>query len=171
MKRFQTHIYTSYGPITVELVSGILELTVRNFMNYVEDGFYENTLIHRVVDNFLIQGGGFEREFIQKTTRPPIRNESADGLQNKRGTIAMARLPEESDSATSQFFINTRDNDELDYRDGNPANPGYCAFGRVIEGMQVVEHIEGVGTTTMDDHKDVPIREIVIERIELVRKI
>jgi peptidyl-prolyl cis-trans isomerase B (cyclophilin B) len=171
MKRFQIHIYTSYGPITVELESGILELTVGNFVNYVEEGFYNNTLIHRVIDNFLIQGGGFEREFIRKTTRPPIRNESADGLQNKRGTIAMARLPEEPDSATSQFFINARDNDELDYRAGDPAIPGYCAFGRVIDGMQIIDNIAEVGTTTTGDHKDVPVREIVIERMEQIRKI
>ncbi len=169
MKRIQTQIYTSYGPITVELLSDILQLTVRNFTDYVKEGFYNNTLIHRVIDNFLIQGGGFEPEFIQKTTKPPIRNESAEGLQNKRGTIAMARLPEESDSATSQFFINTRDNDVLDYRTGDNASPGYCAFGRVIEGMEIIERIEGVGTATIGDHKNVPIREIVIDRMELIR--
>lgn len=170
MKQIHTHIYTSYGPITVELESDALELTVQNFVRYVEDGFYDNSLIHRVIDSFLIQGGGFEPEFIQKTTRPPIRNESANGLKNKRGTIAMARLAEEPDSATSQFFINIKDNNVLDYQPGDPANPGYCAFGWVIEGMQVIDHIEDVGTTTFGDHKDVPIKEIVINKMELIRK-
>jgi len=164
------NIDTSYGLITVELVSGSLELTVRNFVEYVEDGFYNNTLIHRVIDNFIIQGGGFEQGFIQKTTKPPIRNESTKGLQNKRGTIAMARLPNEPDSATAQFFINTRDNDVLDYKEDASTNQGYCAFGRVTEGMEIVERIEGVGTTIKGDHKDVPSNEIVIERMELTRK-
>lgn len=152
----------------MELESDTLELTVQNFVRYVEDGFYDNTLIHRVIDNFIIQGGGFEPEFIQKTTRPPIKNESVKGLRNKRGTIAMARLAEDSDSATSQFFINIKDNEVLDYGSGGPANPGYCAFGRVIEGMQVVDHIEDVGTTTFGDHKNVPIKEIVINKMELI---
>jgi peptidyl-prolyl cis-trans isomerase B (cyclophilin B) len=161
-------IYTSYGPITIELVSGRCELTLMNFVRYIHDGFYDDTLFHRVVDSYLVQGGGFERGFIQKATRAPIRNESADGLSNKRGTIAMARLPDESDSATSQFFFNMQDNPSLDYHYSGNNDLGYCAFGRVIEGMRFIDRINCTGTRTIGDHRDVPTEEIVIERMELV---
>ena len=155
-----------YGPITLELYPDRTPLTVANFLEYVDDGFYENTLFHRVIDNFIIQGGGFEPGMIQKTTRPPIKNESASGLRNERGTVAMARLPDDPNSATAQFFINTRDNDILDYVSDTAIGAGYCAFGRVVEGMEIVERIEGVATTSKGDHQDVPLKEIVIERVK-----
>ena len=161
-------IHTSYGPITIELVSGRCELTVGNFARYVNDGFYDATLFHRVLDGYIVQGGGFERGLIQKATRAPIRNESADGLSNKRGTIAMARLPDESDSATSQFFINMHDNLSLDYRYSGYADQGYCAFGTVIEGMRFIDRINRMGTRTVGDHCDVPTEEIIIERMEMI---
>ncbi|HSH43607.1 MAG TPA: peptidylprolyl isomerase [Arenicellales bacterium] len=154
---------TSHGNFSVEIDTDRVPATSENFLQYVRDGFYDNTLIHRVIDNFIIQGGGFEPGMIQKTTRPPIRNEAEQGLRNERGTIAMARVPDDADSATSQFFINTRDNDILNY--GGKAQPGYCAFGRVLEGLEVVERIEGVVTHTVGDHQNVPMQEIVVERV------
>lgn len=157
--RFQT----SHGNFTVEIDTDRAPVTAENFLQYVKDGFYDNTLIHRVIDNFIIQGGGFEPGMIQKTTRPPIKHEAEQGLRNERGTIAMARVPEEVDSATSQFFINTRDNDVLNH--AGKYQPGYCAFGRVLEGMEVVERIEGVVTHTVGDHQNVPMQEIVVERV------
>lgn len=163
-------IDTSYGRITLRLERERLPVTVTNFLGYVDDGFYDNTLFHRVIDNFIIQGGGFEPGLIQKITRAPIANESSAGLSNKRGTIAMARLPDDPDSATAQFFINTRDNDILDHSSTTTrARAGYCAFGEVVDGMEVVERIEGVSTTTVGEHRDVPAREIVIERIHRMR--
>jgi len=163
--RPQIRIHTSYGAIVLELYPERTPLTVENFMDYVRDGFYDHTLFHRVIDNFIVQGGGFEPGMIQKTTRPPITNEGGKGLRNERGTIAMARIPTEPDSATSQFFINTRDNDILDHTEDGA---GYCAFGRVIDGMEIVERIEGVATTSLGDMRDVPLKEITIDRIELL---
>ncbi len=164
----QVVINTSYGRITVELYPERTPDTVENFLAYVDDHFYDHTLFHRVIDNFLVQGGGFEPGMIQKTTRPPIRNESKQGLRNERGTIAMARLPADPHSATSQFFINTRDNETLNYSGDGVVETGYCAFGRVTEGMEVVERIEGVATRTVNDHQDVPIKEILIESVEQI---
>lgn len=154
---------TSHGNFTVEIDTDRAPATAENFLQYVKDRFYDNTLIHRVIDNFIIQGGGFEPGMIQKTTRPPIRNEAEQGLRNERGTISMARIPDEADSATSQFFINTRDNDGLNHT--GKLQPGYCAFGRVLEGMEVVERIEGVVTQTVGDHHNVPLQEIVVEEV------
>lgn len=156
---------TSHGNFTVEIDTDHAPATVNNFLAYVTDGFYDNTLIHRVIDNFIIQGGGFEPGMIQKTTRPPIPNEAEHGIRNERGTIAMAHLANDPDSATSQFFINTRDNDLLNH--GGKAQPGYCAFGRVVEGMEVVERIEGVVTHTVGDHQYVPLQEIIVHRVIL----
>ncbi|MDZ7839793.1 MAG: peptidylprolyl isomerase [Gammaproteobacteria bacterium] len=157
--RFQT----SHGNFTVEVDTDRAPATAENFLQYVKDGFYNNTLIHRVVDNFIIQGGGFEPGMIQKTTRPPIKNEAEQGMRNERGTMAMARVADEPDSATSQFFINTRDNDILNH--AGTYQPGYCAFGRVLEGMEVVERIEGVVTQTVGDHQNVPLQEIVVQQV------
>lgn len=159
--RFQT----SHGNFTVEIDTDRVPATAENFLQYVKDGFYNNTLIHRVVDNFIIQGGGFEPGMIQKTTRPPIKNEAEQGLRNERGTIAMARIAEEADSATSQYFINTRDNDGLNY--SGKYEPGYCAFGVVVEGLEVVERIEGVVTQTVEDHQNVPMQEIVVHEVSV----
>ena len=163
-----TLIHTSYGPITIELAPGRLDLTIGNFVRYVKDGFYNGTLIHRVIDTYIVQGGGFERGLIQKTTRPPILNESAVGLSNKRGTIAMARLPDESDSATSQFFINMDDNTSLDYHYTSDKDLGYCAFGRIKDGIPVFDRINGLSTRTVGVHQYVPTQEIVIDRMELI---
>jgi len=157
--------HTSQGNFTIELEMGRTPRTVENFLEYVRDGFYDNTLIHRVIDNFIIQGGGFEPGMIQKTTRAPIPNEAEQGLRNERGTLAMARLPDDPDSATSQYFINTRDNDILNYT--GSAYMGYCAFGRVLEGMEVVERIEGTVTRTVDDHQYVPMQEIIVQQVML----
>lgn len=154
---------TSQGNFTVEIDTERAPKTAENFLRYVRDGFYDNTLIHRVIDNFIIQGGGFEPGMIQKTTRGPIPNEAELGLRNERGTIAMARVAEEPDSATSQFFINTRDNDGLNYT--GKAQPGYCAFGRVVDNMEVVERIEGVVTKTVGDHQNVPMQDIIVNRV------
>lgn len=154
---------TSHGNFTVEIDTDRAPVTAENFLQYVKDGFYDNTLIHRVIDNFIIQGGGFEPGMIQKTTRPPIRNEAEQGMRNERGTIAMARVPDDPDSATSQFFINTRDNDGLNH--AGRYQPGYCAFGRVLEGLEVVERIEGVVTQTVGDHQYVPMQEIIVQQV------
>lgn len=160
-------IHTSYGPITLELVGGRCEQTVSNFVRYVNDGFYSGMLFHRVIDHFIVQGGGFERGMIQRATRPPIRNESAEGLSNRRGTIAMARLPDDPDSATAQFFINMDDNVSLDHGYSDDQDRGYCAFGRVVEGMRYVDRINKLGTRSDGVHSDVPIEEVVIERVAL----
>ncbi len=159
-------LHTGHGPITVALFPERAPLTVRNFLQYVDDGFYDETLFHRVIHGFLIQGGGFQAGMVQKTTRPPIRNEAANGLRNARGRLAMARLPEEPDSATSQFFINTRDNDALDHRGPAAADCGYCVFGEVVEGMEVVDRIEGVPTAPRGRHEHVPLQDVLIERVE-----
>jgi len=155
-------IQTSHGSFTLEINTERTPETAANFLRYVADGFYDNTLIHRVIDNFIIQGGGFEPGMIQKTTRPPIRNEAERGLRNERGTIAMARVAGEPDSATSQFFINTRDNDVLNYN--GDSQPGYCAFGQVLDNMEVVERIEGVVTRSLGEHQYVPMQDIIIQR-------
>lgn len=157
--RFQT----THGNFTVEIDTDRAPETAENFLRYVSDGFYDNTLIHRVIDNFIIQGGGFEPGMIQKTTRPPVKNEAEQGMRNERGTIAMARVADDAESATSQFFINTRDNDILNH--AGKYQPGYCAFGRVLEGMEVVERIEGVVTHTVGDHQNVPMQEIIVQRV------
>jgi len=157
--------HTTHGNFTVEIDTYRVPATAENFLGYVNDGFYDNTLIHRVIDNFIIQGGGFEPGMIQKTTRPPIKNEAERGIRNERGTIAMARLADDPDSATSQFFINTRDNDVLNH--GGRLQPGYCAFGRVLDGMEVVERIEGVVTQTVGDHQYVPLQEIIVNQVVL----
>lgn len=157
--------HTSHGKFSVEIDTQRTPATSENFLRYVSDGFYDNTLIHRVIDNFIIQGGGFEPGMIQKTTRPPIPNEAERGIRNERGTIAMARIAEEPDSATSQFYVNTRDNDILNY--GGKLQPGYCAFGRVIDGMEVVERIEGVVTQTVGDNQNVPLQEIIVHQVLL----
>ena len=164
----QVRLYTSVGEFLIELYPDRAPAAVENFLEYVKDDFYTDTLFHRVVDNFIVQCGGFEPGMIQKTTRAPIKNESIDGLLNQRGTVAMARLPTDPDSATSQFFINTRDNSILDYSADTPDGWGYCVFGRVIEGMEIVERIEGVPTRTVGEHQDVPIKDIVLQRVALI---
>jgi cyclophilin family peptidyl-prolyl cis-trans isomerase len=156
-------IETNKGNITIELDEVNAPETVKNFLSYVDEGFYNGTIFHRVIPNFMIQGGGFTPEGVQKKTKPPIKLESNNGLKNVRGTIAMARtnIP---DSATSQFFINTVDNDFLNYK---PGNPGYAVFGKVIEGMDVVDEISKVKTKNrpMPDWPEEDIIIISIKRI------
>jgi peptidyl-prolyl cis-trans isomerase B (cyclophilin B) len=159
-------MHTSYGSVTLELYPERTPKTVENFLRYVRDGFYSKTLFHRVIDDFIIQGGGFQVGMVQKSTRPPVENEAETGLRNERGTIAVARLPNDPHSGTAQFYINTRDNDGLNFRDKTPDRWGYCAFGRVIEGMEVVDRIEGVPTVTKGQHQNVPSRDVMIDAVQ-----
>jgi cyclophilin family peptidyl-prolyl cis-trans isomerase len=156
-------VNTSLGNFKVELYPDKAPITVKNFLNYVDAKFYDGTVFHRVMPNFMIQGGGFEPGLKQKTTGEPIKNESANGLSNTRGTIAMARTPQ-PDSATAQFFINVKDNPHLDRakaRDG----VGYCVFGKVTDGMDVVDKIKDVETADRGEHEKVPVKDVVINSI------
>ena len=161
-------IKTSMGDILVKLYPDKAPITVKNFLNYVDDGFYDNTIFHRVIDGFMIQGGGFEPGMIQKPTKAPIKNEANNGLSNLRGTIAMART-QVIDSATSQFFINLKDNTFLDHKDDSVQGYGYCVFGKVIKGMDVVDKIAKVQTHSVGYYQDVPVKDVVIEKIEVVK--
>ncbi|MFV1922723.1 MAG: peptidylprolyl isomerase [Methylotenera sp.] len=152
---------TSMGDFTVELYPEKAPLTVANFLQYVRSGFYEKTIFHRVINNFMIQGGGFERDLFEKPTKAPIKNESNNGLKNKLGTIAMARTPD-PDSATAQFFINLKDNDFLDYTSPDADKIGYCVFGKVTKGMEVVKQIGISPTGSISRFTDVPIKPIKI---------
>ena len=152
---------TSMGNIKLELFEKDAPLTVANFLAYVDSGHYDSTIFHRVIPGFMIQGGGFTPDMNQKATREPIRNEAKDAGSNTRGTIAMARTMI-VDSATCQFFINTVDNDFLNYKNSSPQGFGYCVFGHVIEGMDVVDKIEKVQTTSHGGHQDVPVEPVII---------
>ncbi|MBE0599048.1 MAG: peptidyl-prolyl cis-trans isomerase [Desulfuromonadales bacterium] len=160
-------IQTSLGDITVELDAGKAPETVANFLAYSEEGHYEGTIFHRVIDGFMIQGGGMDGDLNQKKTRPPIRNEADNGLKNLSGTIAMART-QVVDSATSQFFINLADNSFLDHRNATSAGFGYAVFGRVIDGMETVNAIRKVPTGRSGMHDDVPRTPVVIEKVTVV---
>lgn len=161
------HFETNYGNITIRLFSEKAPKTAANFEQYVRDGFYDNTLFHRVIDNFMVQGGGFDRDFEQKQTRTPIENEANNGLKNTRGTLAMARTMDPH-SASAQFFINVSDNDFLNHTAPSAQGWGYCVFGEVVEGMDVVDKIKGVATTRRDMHADVPADDVIIERAYVV---
>jgi cyclophilin family peptidyl-prolyl cis-trans isomerase len=152
-------LQTSMGNIVIELNEQAAPVTVKNFLGYVQSGFYDGTIFHRVIPGFMIQGGGFTPKMTRKKTLDPIINEAKNGLSNKRGTIAMARS-NNPNSATSQFFINHKDNDFLNYMDDN--QPGYAAFGKVIEGMDVVDAIASVKTTTRDGMENVPVEPVEI---------
>ncbi len=156
---------TNLGDIVIDLDDEKAPATCENFRQYVRDGFFDGTIFHRVINNFMIQGGGFEPGMVQKATRAPIKNEAANGLSNLTGTIAMARTMDPH-SATAQFFINVADNKFLDHpgQDGW----GYCVFGRVSEGMDVVNQIKGVATTSRRGHQDVPVEDVIIEKAESV---
>src|SRR5262245_37412912 len=154
-------IETTYGTIKVELFEDKAPGTVKNFLTYVDDKHYDGTIFHRVISNFMIQGGGFTPGMTERKTREPIKNESNNGLQNKRGTIAMARQ-NEPDSATAQFYINVVDNAALDR---NGTQPGYCVFGRVVEGIEVVDKIRQVSTASVKQFSDVPVEDIVIKSV------
>nr|WP_276612560.1 peptidylprolyl isomerase [Nitrincola alkalilacustris] len=155
---------TSLGEIELQLDAEKAPITVKNFLAYVDAGFYNGLIFHRVIENFMIQGGGFDAEMTQKATQSPIKNESDNGLSNRRGTIAMART-RAPDSATAQFFINTVNNFNLD---GASNRPGYAVFGEVISGMDVVDRIRAVSTTTRNRMADVPVEPIVIESAERI---
>jgi cyclophilin family peptidyl-prolyl cis-trans isomerase len=156
---------TSQGKIIIELYPEAAPLTVKNFLDYVSEGYYNGTIFHRVISNFMIQGGGFTPDMQKKPTKSPIKNEATNGLSNLRGTIAMART-NEIDSATSQFFINVVDNKFLDHQ--GPTNFGYAVFGKVVEGMEVVDKIRKVPTTQKGFYKDVPVEPVVIQSISLI---
>jgi len=161
-------LHTNYGPITLKLDAAKAPKTVENFLEYVSRGFFENTIFHRVIDGFMIQGGGFEPSMQQKTPlSSPIENEAKTGLKNKVGTIAMARTSDPH-SASCQFFINVANNDFLDFRAENVQGWGYCAFGEVSDGMEVVHKIAKVKTTSKAGHDDVPVEDVVIEKVEII---
>ncbi|MDR0716443.1 MAG: peptidyl-prolyl cis-trans isomerase [Azoarcus sp.] len=160
-------LHTSLGTITLELDADKAPLTVENFLAYVAAGHYDNTVFHRVIDNFMIQGGGFEPGMKQKPTREPIKNEAGNGLLNTRGSIAMARA-NDPHSATAQFFINVTDNAFLDFRAPEPQGWGYCVFGHVTDGLEVIDKIRRVDTGNKGFHQDVPKEDIIIERAEVV---
>ena len=160
-------IETSMGTITVELDDAKAPITVKNFIDYAQAGHYDGTIFHRVIDGFMIQGGGFTKDMNQKETRAPIKNEAANGLKNARGTLAMARTMV-VDSATSQFFINLVDNEFLDYRGPDPRMFGYAVFGKVTDGMEVVDRIAKVKTGFAGPHQNVPEEPVVIRKVHLV---
>jgi len=158
---------TTLGNITLELFETDAPETTANFKQYVEDGFYNGTIFHRVIDGFMIQGGGFEPGMIQKETRDPISNEASNGLANNRGTVAMARTMDPH-SATAQFFINVTDNDFLNFRSETPDGFGYCVFARVYDGMDVVDAIRAVDTTHRAGHSDVPRDDVIINKASII---
>jgi len=156
---------TNFGKIKIDLNAEKAPNTVENFLNYVRSGHYDSTIFHRVIPGFMVQGGGFESGMSQKTNNAPIQNEAKNGLKNEAYTLAMARTSDPH-SATAQFFINVNDNSFLDYpgQDGW----GYCVFGKVVEGMDVVDKITGVKTTRAGMHADVPVEDVIIEKAEIV---
>ncbi len=160
-------IHTNHGIIELELDAKKAPITVENFLQYVNDGFFNGTIFHRVIKNFMIQGGGLTPDMKTKSTRASIKNEADNGLKNERGSIAMARTSD-PDSATAQFFINVVDNAFLNYRSSTTDGWGYCVFGRVSNGMDVVDAIRAVATTTRNNHQDVPGTDVVIEKMEVV---
>jgi len=160
-------MHTNYGVITLELDAAKAPVTVENFLTYAREGFYDNTIFHRVINGFMIQGGGMMPDMMQKATKAPIKNEADNGLKNDRGTIAMART-NDPHSATAQFFINVKDNGFLNHTSPTPNGWGYCVFGKVTDGMDVVDKIKGVATGNKGFHQDVPLEPVVIEKVEVV---
>jgi len=158
-------LHTNHGPITIELDAKRAPKTVANFLEYVRAGHYTNTLFHRVIDGFMIQGGGFTPDFKQKPTRAPVENEAFNGVKNEHYSVAMARTSEPH-SASAQFFINVADNAFLDHRAPNANGWGYCVFGKVVGGKDVVDHIAGLPTGSRGGHQDVPTDDVLIERAE-----
>jgi peptidyl-prolyl cis-trans isomerase B (cyclophilin B) len=158
---------TSLGTIGIELDAEKAPKSAQNFIDYVNAGHYDNTVFHRVISGFMIQGGGFEPGMKQKPTKAPIENEAGNGLKNKRGSVAMART-NDPHSATAQFFINTVDNDFLDFKAPSGSGWGYCVFGQVVEGMDVVDKIRAVRTGNKGFHQDVPLEDVVIQKAEVV---
>lgn len=159
-------LHTNFGKITLSLNADKAPKTVENFLAYAKEGFYDGTIFHRVINGFMIQGGGMEPGMRQKETKEPVDNEANNGLENKIGSIAMART-NDPHSATAQFFINVNNNDFLNFRSESADGWGYCVFGEVTEGMDVVEKIKAVATSTQGYHQDVPVEDVVIEKAEV----
>ncbi|QLB12452.1 peptidyl-prolyl cis-trans isomerase B (cyclophilin B) [Bisgaardia hudsonensis] len=157
-------LHTNFGDIKINLNFEKAPKTAENFLNYCKDGFYNNTIFHRVIDGFMIQGGGMEAGMREKNTKDPIKNEANNGLSNKRGTLAMARTSDPH-SATAQFFINVSDNDFLDFKSETMQGWGYCVFGEVVEGMETVDKIRKVKTGNYGFHQDVPKEEVIINSV------
>jgi len=158
---------TNMGEITLELFADKAPKTAANFEQYVKDGFFDGTIFHRVINNFMIQGGGFEPGMTQKETRENIENEANNGVSNELGTVAMART-NDPHSASAQFFINIKDNNFLDHTSESGSGWGYCVFGKVVEGMDVVEAMKTVATTSRGGHQDVPEEDVIIEKAEII---
>lgn len=156
--------HTNKGDIKIETFEDKAPETVKNFVEYCKEGFYNNTIFHRVINNFMIQGGGFESGMKQKKTKTPIKNEANNGLANERGTLAMARTMDPH-SATAQFFINVVDNDYLNFRSADANGYGYCVFAKVVDGMDVVDQIKAVKTGRSGMHSDVPVEDVIIENV------
>ena len=159
-------LHTNFGIIALELEPERAPETVKNFLAYVESGFYSNTVFHRVIDGFMVQGGGFEPGMRQKPTQKTIKNEAGNGLKNDRYTIAMARTSDPH-SASSQFFINVKDNDFLNHTAPSSQGWGYCVFGKVVQGQDIVDKIKRVKTGGRGGHADVPVEDVVIEKAEV----
>lgn len=159
-------LHTNFGDIAIELDFEKTPVTAKNFLDYVKSGFFENTIFHRIIDNFMIQGGGFTADMAQKESRDPIQNEANHGGLNKRGTIAMART-NDPHSATGQFFINVVDNNFLNFTAETLQGWGYCVFAHVTSGMDIVDEIRKVPTTSQDGHQDVPVTPVVVERVSI----
>jgi cyclophilin family peptidyl-prolyl cis-trans isomerase len=164
----RVRLTTNLGAIELELYADKAPGTVKNFLEYVDTGFYNGTIFHRVITGFMVQGGGFESGMKQKSARAPIKNEADNGLKNLAGTIAMARTPDPH-SASAQFFINTMDNPFLDYRDKSTQGWGYCVFGKVTNGMEVVKKMEATPTGRTGPHDDVPRQDVVIRKAERIK--
>jgi len=158
---------TSQGDILIQLEAEKAPLSAENFLQYVRDGHYDGTVFHRVIDGFMIQGGGFEPDLKQKPCREPIQNEAQNGLKNEPYTLAMARTPDPH-SATAQFFINVANNDFLNFSSPDPRGFGYAVFGKVVEGTEVVDQIKKVKTGSKGFHQDVPVEDVVIVKAEIV---
>ena len=158
---------TTVGPMTLELDADNAPKTVENFLSYVSSGFYDDTIFHRVINNFMVQGGGFTADMEQKATQAPIENEANNGLKNARGTIAMART-QDPHSATAQFFINVQDNDFLNHTGENMQGWGYVVFGKVTDGEDVLDKIRCVQTGSQAGHQDVPVEPIIIESVTVI---
>lgn len=167
-KHSMVKLHTNHGTITLELDAEKAPLTVKNFLDYASSGFYDGTIFHRVIDGFMIQGGGFESGMNQKTVKAPIQNEAANGLKNDMYTVAMARTSDPH-SATAQFFINVKDNSFLNHTAPNANGYGYCVFGKVVEGTEVVDAIRKVKTGNRSGFQDVPLEDVIITKAEVVQ--
>ena len=167
MSTVRVQMNTTFGSMTLELDGEKAPKTVANFVNYANDGFYNGTIFHRVIDNFMVQGGGFETNMQQKPTAEPVENEADNGLANDFGTIAMARTMDPN-SATAQFFVNVKDNDFLNHTGKNMQGWGYCVFGKVVEGEAVLDKIRSVATGNSAGHQDVPLESVVIESVSVL---